>query len=103
VPEIIYSRAEEGLVLLVINRMWEISEDRTDVCSEDQLLQISTKRLSKGTTFQPHKHNVLKRDTNTTHEAWIILKGAIVANVWEIVEPLIHETVVRFGECGVVY
>ena len=102
-PEIIYSKVKEDTPLLAINRRWEISEDRTDVCSEDQLLQISTKKLSKGTTFKPHKHNVLKRDTNTTHEAWIVLKGAIKAKFWDIDDTLIHETVLRFGDCAVVY
>tara|TARA_B100000282_G_scaffold270059_1_gene223857 strand:- start:1032 stop:1451 length:420 start_codon:yes stop_codon:yes gene_type:complete len=102
-PEIIYSKVQEDLPLLSINRRWEISEDRTDICSEDQLLQISTKKLKKGTTFTPHRHNKLIRETETTHEAWIVLKGAIKAKFWDIDDTLIHETVLRFGDCAVVY
>ena len=102
-PEIIYSKVEKDLQLLAINRRYDISENRTDLCSEDQLLQISTKVLQKGTTFRPHKHNELQRVTDTTHEAWIILQGAIKAKFWDIDDTLVHETVLRSGDCAVVY
>ena len=102
-PETIYSKVKEGLPLLSINRRWEIKKNRTDVCSEEQLLQISTKILSEKDSFKPHKHNILERNTNTTHEAWIILEGAIKARFWDIDDTLILETVLRSGDCAVVY
>ena len=102
-PEIIYSKVEKHTQLLVINRRYEISENRTDLCSENQLLQISTKTLKKGTKFRPHKHNKLQRITETTHEAWIILQGTIRAKFWDIDDKVIHETVLRSGDCAVVY
>jgi cupin fold WbuC family metalloprotein len=102
-PEIIYSKVEKEKQLLVINRKLEISEDRTDICSENQLLQISTKLLKKGTSFRPHKHNQLERVTNTTHEAWIILQGSVEAKFWDIDDKLIYETILDAGDCAVVY
>ena len=102
-PEIIYSKVEDGLALLVINRRCDITEERADLCSENELLQISTKMLKKGLTFKPHKHNKLERNTNTTHEAWIILSGAIKAKFWDIDDTLIYETVLRHGDCAVVF
>ena len=102
-PEIIYSKVNEDIPLLSINRRKEISEDRSDMCSETELLQISTKLLKKGTTFKPHKHNELERTSKTTHEAWIILEGSIRAKFWDIDDELIFETILNSGDCAVVF
>lgn len=102
-PEIIYSQVEKERVLLSVNRSWEITTERTDLCPSDKLLQVSTKSLPKGATFRPHKHNTLERHTDTTHEAWIILKGAVKAFFWDINDVLLHETVLREGDCVVVF
>jgi len=102
-PEIIYSQLDREAALLSINRRWEITTERTDLCPADKLLQVSAKSLTKGTTFRPHKHNVLKRHTDTTHETWIILKGAVRAFFWDTDDTPLHETVLREGDCVVVF
>ena len=102
-PEPIYSNCEEGTLMLTINRAWEISEQRTDVTPESEYLQISTKILSRDTSFRAHKHNPLDRHTTTTQEAWIILKGAIKAKFWDLDDTVLHETILRDGDCAVVY
>jgi len=103
VPEKIYSKVDSELLLLAINRKEDIDHNRTDLCPEDQLLQISTKILSSGTTFQPHKHNELLRTTDTTNEAWIILKGSIKAKFWDINDEVIYSTILKEGDCAVVF
>tara|TARA_R100000458_G_C8268815_1_gene243609 strand:+ start:1714 stop:2133 length:420 start_codon:yes stop_codon:yes gene_type:complete len=102
-PEVIYSKVKKNTPLLAINRRGEISEDRNDICSENELLQISTKLLKKGTTFKPHKHNKLERITDTTHEAWIVLEGSIGATFWDIDDQVVFETVLSAGDCAVVF
>jgi cupin fold WbuC family metalloprotein len=102
-PEVIYSKVEKDTPLLVINRRSEISDVRTDICSENELLQISTKLLKKGTTFKPHKHNRLERVTETTHEAWIILEGSIEATFWDIDDTIILKTILSIGDCAIVF
>ena len=102
-PEKIYSKIDASLLLLAINRRSEIREDRIDLCPEDQLLQISTKALTKDASFRPHKHNRLMRTTNTTNEAWIILKGSVEARLWDIDDQLILKTVLGEGDCAVVF
>lgn len=102
-PEVIYSKVNKDIALLAINRRGEISEDRNDICSENELLQISTKLLKRGTTFKPHKHNELERTTNTTHEAWIVLEGSIGATFWDIDDQVVFETVLSAGDCAVVF
>lgn len=102
-PEPIFSNCESGTLMLTINRSWEISEKRTDVTPESEYLQISTKVLSKNVSFRPHKHNKLERHTTTTQEAWIILRGAIKAKFWDLDDTVLYETVLRDGDCAVVY
>jgi cupin fold WbuC family metalloprotein len=102
-PEVIYSKVNKDIPLLAINRRKEISEDRNDICSENELLQISTKLLKKGTTFRPHKHNKLERISDTTHEAWIVLEGSIGATFWDIDDKIVLETVLNTGDCAVVF
>tara|TARA_B100000035_G_scaffold312495_1_gene324065 strand:- start:1428 stop:1847 length:420 start_codon:yes stop_codon:yes gene_type:complete len=102
-PEVIYSKVNKDIPLLAINRRKEISEDRNDICSENELLQISTKLLKKGTTFRPHKHNKLERITDTTHEAWIVLEGSIGATFWDTDDKIVLETVLNAGDCAVVF
>jgi len=102
-PEKIYSKVKPELLLLAVNRQKDITNNRTDLCPEDQLLQISTNLLSSGTTFRPHKHNELIRTTNTTNEAWIILRGAVRAKFWDIDNAVIYTTVLEEGDCAVVF
>ena len=82
-PENIYSKIEPETLLLSINRYSEIDDSRTDICPDEEYLQISTKRLTKGTTFRPHRHNSLDRSIDNTHEAWIVLEGSIAATFWD--------------------
>ena len=102
-PNMIYSKIDENLLLLAINRRDEICSDRIDLCPEDQLLQISTKALTKDTSFRPHKHNQLVRTTSTTNEAWIILKGSVEAKFWDIDDQIILKTILKEGDCAVVF
>ena len=80
----VFSKINNNLLLLAINKKQDIIENRTDICTSEEFLQISTKVLSSGTTFRPHKHLALERNTNITQEAWIILDGKIKATFYEM-------------------
>ena len=101
--ELVYSHSEPGLLLLTINRFADITKNRTDMCPENEYLQISTKIMEKGTTFKPHKHNELLRTTDRTQEAWIILKGKVHATFWDVDDKIILETTLNSGDCAVVF
>jgi cupin fold WbuC family metalloprotein len=102
-PENIYSNIKKDILLLTINRFSDINKYRTDICPEEQFLQISTKKIPKGTNFNPHKHNKLERTTDITQEAWIVLEGRIRATFWDIDDSIVKETVLSSGDCAVVY
>ena len=105
----VHSAADPGTLLLVINRGDEIGVNRADLSPDDQYLQCATKKLSKGTTFAPHRHNEIIRTTDITQEAWVFLKGRVAARFWDIDDQLIYETeleaqalevLARAGEVG---
>ena len=86
-----------------LNRYSEIDESRADICPDEEYLQISTKRLTKGTTFRPHRHNILDRAIDNTHEAWIVLEGSIAATFWDLDDSVVYQTVLTKGDCAVAY
>jgi hypothetical protein len=102
-PENIYSKVNPEVLLLSVNRNEEINDNRTDVCPEDKFLQISTKKIAKATKFKPHKHNILQRNIDNTHECWIILSGCIKATFYDLNNEQIYETLLKNGDCAVVY
>ena len=99
----IFSNIEKNELLLVINKKEDITNNRTDLCPSEQYLQISTKILSSGTTFRPHKHLFLKRETDITQEAWIILSGKIKAFFYDLDGTVILEEILSSGDCAVVF
>ena len=99
----VHSAADPGTLLLVINRGDEIGVNRADLSPDDQYLQCATKKLSKGTTFAPHRHNEIIRTTDITQEAWEFLKGRVAARFWDIDDQLIYETELGEGDAAIVF
>lgn len=99
----IFSKINNSILLLVINKKQDITSNRTDLCPSDQFLQISTKILTNNTTFRPHKHLKLERNTDITQEAWIILSGKIKCKFYDLDDSIILEEVLSGGDCAVVF
>mgnify|MGYP001319226696 FL=1 len=99
----VHSRIDPSVLLFVINRRENISEDRQDLSPGEEHLQCATKQLTKGTTFAPHRHNELVRETNITQEAWVFLQGKVAARFWDIDDKLIYETELGAGDAAIVF
>jgi hypothetical protein len=99
----VHSRIDPSVLLFVINRRENISEDRQDLSPGEEYLQCATKQLTKGTTFAPHRHNELVRETNITQEAWVFLQGKVAARFWDIDDKLIYETELGAGDAAIVF
>ncbi len=99
----VHSRIDPSVLLFVINRRENISENRQDLSPGEEYLQCATKQLTKGTTFAPHRHNELIRETNITQEAWVFLQGKVAARFWDIDDTLIYETELGAGDAAIVF
>jgi len=97
----VYSKINKDCLLLTLVRLTEITDKRTDLSPEEEYLQVATKKLTKGTSFRPHKHNKLNRNTDMTQESWICLSGKIRAKFYDLDDSLILNTVLNAGDCAV--
>lgn len=88
--EKIYSRISPGILCHQILRLKDY-EGRKDLVSPEQSLQIAALKCKSGDTFKPHVHNFQPRITNSSQEAWVIVKGHVRAFYFDIDKlPLGH-------------
>ena len=57
----------------------------------------------KGAYVRPHKHINKVRNTNETQEAWIVLRGKIEGEFFDLDDKSIFKCELSFGDCIVVY
>lgn len=98
-----YSKVEPSKILFSLLRFDQITEKRMDISPEDQFLQTSGRVLKKGFKVNAHKHNKLKRETNITQEAWVVLKGLISAKFYDLDDKVIFETTLSDGDCVTIF
>tara|TARA_R110000824_G_scaffold74160_3_gene188783 strand:+ start:3936 stop:4358 length:423 start_codon:yes stop_codon:yes gene_type:complete len=101
--EKIYSKVDPTVLLLAIVRKNEITEDREDVSPETEPLQVACKKISAGTKFKPHKHNILERHITRTQESWVFLQGKVRASFYDVDDEIILVTELGAGDCAVVF
>jgi cupin fold WbuC family metalloprotein len=99
--EKIYSKIEEGKLLHIINRLDEI-ENRTEVIPEDNFIQCATLKMTKGTTFRPHKHITKERHHNAqiAQESWVVIKGSVKCIFYDIDDTIIATPILKAGDAS---
>ena len=101
--EQVYSKVKEDCLLLSLVRSSDVTENRIDLSPEEEYLQVAVKKLTKGTSFKPHKHKELKRNTDLTQEAWVFLSGRVRAKFYDLDDSLILDTELGAGDCAIVF
>lgn len=94
----IYSKVQEGLLLHIVHKKEEIVEQRNDLISSDEFLQVSTLRLPANKTFKPHKHIDIDKQTTTTQESWVVIQGAVKASLYDLDDQIIAEELLMPGD-----
>jgi cupin fold WbuC family metalloprotein len=99
--ENIYSNVEEGKLLHIINRLYEI-EKRQEIIPEDNFIQCATLKMSKGTTFKPHKHITKERhyELQIAQESWIVIKGSVKCIFYDIDDTIISTPILKAGDAS---
>jgi cupin fold WbuC family metalloprotein len=99
--EKIYSNVEEGKLLHIINRLYEI-EKRQEIIPEDNFIQCATLKMSKGTTFKPHKHITKERhyELQIAQESWIVIKGSVKCIFYDIDDTIISTPILKAGDAS---
>ena len=101
--KMIYSKVEPEKLLHIVNKKDDISYQRQDLCPNDKYLQVACFLMEDNKTFRPHKHIVLNRETDITHESWIVIKGKVKAILYDLDDTIIHEEVLEAGDCSITF
>lgn len=79
----INSSVEKNTLLAVIVKKYKIF-NRFDITSIEEILQASVLSVSKNNPVQPHRHNLVRRETFGTQEIWIVKKGRGIASFYDL-------------------
>ena len=91
----IFSKTNPERLLHVVFDTNEPFENRADMSSDNQWLQVSVLNLSAGKKVNPHIHNpreqVASSAPSVTQECWIVLRGEIKASLFDLDRTFLHE------------
>tara|TARA_X000000950_G_scaffold271686_1_gene353174 strand:- start:15129 stop:15536 length:408 start_codon:yes stop_codon:yes gene_type:complete len=99
----IYSKNQDQLLIASIIRLNEISDYRKDLSPDEEFLQVSARKFTELMKVEPHKHFQIERNTSRTQESWIIIKGKVKAEIFDVNDELIDEEILTDGDCIVLY
>ena len=99
----IFSKTDENLLLHIINRQEDITEQRTDLSPEEQYLQVSTFRLQEGKTFRAHQHLKQVKTTDITQESWVVVRGKVKVSLFDLDHTLLTEEILNEGDCTITF
>jgi len=95
----IKSIKDPQIKIATVNRLKNITNIRNDICDDEDLLQVSTKKLKSLTSVKAHKHILNHRTTHQTHEVWITIQGSIEAGLYDIDDNFISKIKLMPGDC----
>jgi hypothetical protein len=98
----IYSRLQPDILLACIMSAADAA-GRTDAADADEILQASLLRLPHGKTIAPHRHLPQVRTTTGTCEAWVVVSGRLVAQVFDLDQSLVTTVGLTAGDCMILY
>ena len=101
--EKIYSKVDPEKLILSLMRYSNISKYRTDLCPDEEFLQVSGRKLEKGLKAKAHKHLPIDRKTNITQEAWVVLNGRIKGIFYDLDDSVLYKTEIKKGDVAVLF
>ena len=97
-----YSKVQRDLLAHAIYRIDDF-DGRQNIIADSEFLQIATLKLAKLESFQAHIHlwKDLPKDKNIAQESWVVVKGEVEVNFFDIDGAFLHRDVLREGDCSV--
>lgn len=78
-----------------------IRSQRHDLTYASEELQVSARKYSKEFTVKPHSHLKLERQTTSTAESWVVMRGSVQASLFDVDDTLIESVLLEEGDCMV--
>jgi hypothetical protein len=98
----IHSRSQPDTLLACVMSAADAA-GRTDAADAEEILQASILRLPTGKTIAPHCHLPQVRTTTGTCEAWVVVSGRVVAQVFDLDQSLVATVGLTAGDCMILY
>jgi hypothetical protein len=98
----IYSQIEPNQLLVCVMSAAN-ADGRADAADADEILQASLLRLPHGKTIAPHRHLPQVRTTTGTCEAWVVMSGRLIAQVFDLDQSLVTTIGLTAGDCMILY
>ncbi len=99
----IWSKVEpENLLHQFFSSLHE-SDRRTDLCADEEYLQVACIAANKGTTCRPHRHITLTRETDITQEVWIVVSGCARVTYYDLDGSVLRVQPLFAGSCSITF
>jgi len=96
-----HSRVDSTLLLAtVLNSEADV---RTDAAGTEEILQASVIPLAQGRQLRAHRHLATPRNTQGTQEAWVVMRGVIRAELYDIDGTHCDTMMLGGGDCMILY
>jgi cupin fold WbuC family metalloprotein len=98
----IYSKVDPNVLCHMVLRKDEIVEERTDIISPDNFLQLSTLNMKEGKTFRPHKHIWKPGEEQViAQESWVVIQGKVKVFFFDTDGKSLQEELLHPGDSSI--
>ena len=98
-----YSRLEPGRLLHLVCRGKDIAAKRVNIADPAEFLQVSGLKLAAGDAFRAHKHIPIQKITTITQESWVVIRGTVVAFLYDLDDTLLAEVPLLGGDLSITF
>ena len=99
----LFSTVADGVLLHAIQRADDVDPGRTDLCPDEEFLQVSALRLHEGRTFRPHYHIEQHRSSDIAQESWIVVRGRVAVRLYDLDHSVLHDAVLGPGDLSITF
>jgi cupin fold WbuC family metalloprotein len=97
----IHSQIDQSLLASVISATDQTA--RLDAAGDDEILQVSLLCAQQGKSLVPHRHRPQERTTIGTVESWIVIKGHMQVQIFDLDQKPLKSLDLHDGDCFVLY
>ena len=99
-PLKVFSKMEPSTLLVVLFSPKHVTT-RVDLNASTEILQVASIPLLIGTRVKPHKHNLVARETLGTNEAWVVMRGSIKMEIFDLDDKSLGNWLLEQGAIAV--
>ena len=99
----IYSKKNRKKILGAIFKYKNISRKRNNISPINEYIQASTQKLKKNEVIKSHIHLKNKRNIFSTQEIWIVLKGKLSIEIFDIDKKKIKGFILNKGDMYILF